>query len=117
MRVYYYYCSLFLTFSFGDYLMQLLLGRLWSLWLTLVVLLILAVNFVTSVGVDEGLWLFNKPPRQLLKDRYGFDLSDEWLNRVQRSVVRFNSARPCPSVIPPPRRSGCSPAEPYPPGG
>ncbi len=27
------------------------------------------------------------------------------------------SEKPCPSVVPPPRRSGCSPAEPYPPGG
>jgi putative transposase len=27
------------------------------------------------------------------------------------------SEMPCPSVIPPPRRSGCSPALPYPPGG
>jgi len=27
------------------------------------------------------------------------------------------STKPCPSIVPPPRRSGCSPAEPYPPGG
>ena len=71
--------------------MHRLLCRPWSFWFVLVALVISIVNFGIPVRADEGLWLFNKPPRQLLKDRYGFDLSDQWLNQVQRSVVRFNS--------------------------
>jgi hypothetical protein len=55
----------------------------------------LALAFVTaaSTGVfaDEGMWLFNRPPRQVLKERYSFDPSQEWLNHVQRASVRFNS--------------------------
>jgi hypothetical protein len=40
---------------------------------------------------DEGMWLFNDPPRKLIKDRYGFDIKDAWLEHVQKSSVRFNS--------------------------
>jgi hypothetical protein len=40
---------------------------------------------------DEGMWLFNNPPRQYLKDKYGFDATDKWLDHVQKSSVRFNS--------------------------
>ena len=40
---------------------------------------------------DEGMWLFNNPPRKTLKERYGFEPSDEWLAHLQRSSVRFNS--------------------------
>ena len=45
---------------------------------------------VTTHG-DEGMWLFNNPPRALLKERYGFDPTDKWLDHVQKSSVRFNS--------------------------
>jgi len=40
---------------------------------------------------DEGMWLFTNPPRKQVKDKYGFDLTDEWLNHIQKSSVRFNS--------------------------
>jgi hypothetical protein len=40
---------------------------------------------------DEGMWLFNDPPRQFLKEKYGFDPSPAWLDHVQKSSVRFNS--------------------------
>jgi hypothetical protein len=40
---------------------------------------------------DEGMWLYNDPPRQLLKDKYGFELTQDWLEHVQKSSVRFNS--------------------------
>ncbi len=39
---------------------------------------------------DEGMWLFNNPPRNLLKEKYQFDPSDEWLSHMQHSAVRFN---------------------------
>ncbi len=47
---------------------------------------------VTSAGfADEGMWLYSDPPRALLKERYGFDATPEWLEHLQKSSVRFNS--------------------------
>ena len=40
---------------------------------------------------DEGMWLFNKPPKELLKKQYGFETSNEWLEHVQKSAVRFST--------------------------
>ncbi|REK18231.1 MAG: S46 family peptidase [Planctomycetota bacterium] len=40
---------------------------------------------------DEGMWLFNEPPRKLLMERYGFNPTDEWLTHLQKSAVRFNN--------------------------
>ena len=40
---------------------------------------------------DEGMWLYNAPPRKLLKERHGFEPSPVWLEHVQKSSVRFNS--------------------------
>ena len=40
---------------------------------------------------DEGMWLFNHPPRQILKQRYGFDPSQAWLDHLQRASIRFNN--------------------------
>src|SRR5215471_9060559 len=40
---------------------------------------------------DEGMWLLNDPPRQRLKDKYGFDLSDAWLEHARLASVRFNN--------------------------
>src|SRR5438876_8885164 len=44
-----------------------------------------------SAHADEGMWLFNDPPRKLLKERHHFDATDTWLEHVQKSSVRFNS--------------------------
>lgn len=45
---------------------------------------------MTAVS-DEGMWLLNDPPRDLLKQKYGFDLTDSWLNNAMRASVRINS--------------------------
>jgi hypothetical protein len=44
-----------------------------------------------AILADEGMWLFNDPPRKLLKERYNFEATDAWLEHVQKSSVRFNS--------------------------
>ncbi|MBM4069242.1 MAG: S46 family peptidase [Planctomycetes bacterium] len=44
-----------------------------------------------TARADEGMWLFNNPPKKLLHDKYGFDVTPEWLEHVQKSSVRFNS--------------------------
>jgi hypothetical protein len=40
---------------------------------------------------DEGMWLFNNPPRKILKEKYQFEPTDAWLEHVQKASVRFNS--------------------------
>ena len=37
------------------------------------------------------MWLFNNPPKKLLKEKYGFEPNDAWFDHLQRSSVRFNS--------------------------
>jgi hypothetical protein len=37
------------------------------------------------------MWLLNDPPRQRLREKYGFDLTDAWLERAQKASVRFNN--------------------------
>ena len=44
-----------------------------------------------GIRADEGMWLFNDPPRALLKKRHDFTITDAWLQHVQNSSVRFNS--------------------------
>lgn len=59
-----------------------------GLWMA--VILLLAARPTSSQG-DEGMWLFNDPPRKLLKTKYDFDPTDAWLAHVQQASVRFNS--------------------------
>ncbi len=40
---------------------------------------------------DEGMWLLNEPPRQLLQQKYGFELTEAWLQRAMRASARLNS--------------------------
>lgn len=40
---------------------------------------------------DEGMWTFNNVPRAEIKKKYGFDVTDEWLKKIQLATVRFNS--------------------------
>lgn len=52
---------------------------------------VIILSIKSELSADEGMWLFNRPPRELLKEKYGFEPSDEWLANLQRSAVRFNS--------------------------
>ena len=38
---------------------------------------------------EEGMWLLNKPPLELLKSRHNFEPSPAWLLQAQRAAVRF----------------------------
>jgi hypothetical protein len=49
------------------------------------------IQSLTTSRADEGMWLFNAPPRQVLKQKYNFEPTDAWLEHVQKSSVRFNS--------------------------
>jgi hypothetical protein len=54
-------------------------------------LAVLLLTIAPAARADEGMWLFNQPPRQILLDRYHFDPTDAWLDHLQKSSVRFNS--------------------------
>lgn len=45
---------------------------------------------LTAVA-DEGMWPFNNVPRGEIKKKYGFEITDAWLRKVQLASVRFNS--------------------------
>ena len=49
------------------------------------------ISSIPIVRADEGMWTFNNVPRAEIKKRYGFDISDEWLKKVQLGSVRFNN--------------------------
>jgi hypothetical protein len=58
--------------------------------------LLLVAALVAGCGVpfataDEGMWLFNQPPRELLKKKYDFDLTDAWLDHAMKASIRFNN--------------------------
>src|SRR5947209_13887612 len=40
---------------------------------------------------DEGMWPFNNVPKADIKRKYGFEVTDAWLHKVQMSAVRFNN--------------------------
>jgi hypothetical protein len=57
---------------------------------TLIALFVAPV-FLTTVRADEGMWPFNNVPKAEIKKKYGFDITDAWLKKVQLASVRFNS--------------------------
>ncbi|HVX58943.1 MAG TPA: S46 family peptidase [Pirellulales bacterium] len=64
----------------------------WPALLAATTLGLICLQFApAALQADEGMWLFNQPPRKILKERYGFEPTDEWLTRLQQSSVRFNS--------------------------
>src|SRR5712692_2983440 len=49
------------------------------------------IAFVASAVADEGMWLYNAPPTKQLKEKYNFEPTPQWLERLQKASVRFNS--------------------------
>jgi len=62
-----------------------------SLLKRLSALLCLVALFATSAPADEGMWLFNVPPKAKIQKKYGFTLTQPWLDHVRLSSVRFNN--------------------------
>src|SRR5690349_4920943 len=62
---------------------------------TFFIALLLALFSFQTLGLtalaDEGMWPFNNVPRAEIKKKYGFDVTDEWLNKVRLASVRFNN--------------------------
>src|SRR4029078_10455479 len=53
------------------------------------IIAIFALQTVPVYAVDEGMWTFNNVPKADIKQKYGFDVTDEWLRKVQLASVRF----------------------------
>jgi hypothetical protein len=61
-------------------------------WLGLLVAGVGISWFASAIAEgDEGMWLFNSPPKKILKEKYGFEPAQAWYEHLQRSSVRFNS--------------------------
>ena len=56
-----------------------------------IICLLLCHILGVPLAADEGMWLFNRPPRDLLKKKYGFTLTEDWLLNAQKASVRFNN--------------------------
>jgi hypothetical protein len=46
---------------------------------------------IAELPAGEGMWLFNNPPKKLLKEKFEFDADQSWYDHVMKSSVRFNS--------------------------
>ena len=60
-------------------------------FLSIALLSAFAFIFSTLASADEGMWLYNAPPKEAIKAKYGFELTQEWLDHVRLSSVRFNN--------------------------
>jgi peptidase S46-like protein len=55
------------------------------------ILALFTFQTIPVAALDEGMWTFNNVPRADIKKKYGFDVTDEWLRKVQLASVRFNN--------------------------
>jgi hypothetical protein len=53
---------------------------------------LLAVLLVLPIFADEGMWLFNKPPKDLLQKKYGFTMTQEFMDHLRLSSISFGGA-------------------------
>jgi len=54
-------------------------------------LALFATSGISGALADEGMWPFNNVPRAEIKRKYSFDVTDDWLKKVQLASVRFNN--------------------------
>jgi hypothetical protein len=45
-----------------------------------------------SARADEGMWLYNKFPKDQVKQKYGFQVTDEFLNHLRLSSLRMGAS-------------------------
>ncbi|MBN1571403.1 MAG: S46 family peptidase [Acidobacteria bacterium] len=49
-----------------------------------------AVLLALPASAEEGMWTFDNPPAGQLQEKYGFTITQQWLDHVRLSSVRFN---------------------------
>lgn len=52
----------------------------------------LFLSFIITSRADEGMWLYNQPPREILRDRYQFEPTPAWLEHLQKSSVKIGAS-------------------------
>ncbi len=65
--------------------------RMRKLLCALIVAIFSLQSLQFAARADEGMWTFNNVPRAEIKRKYGFEITDDWLKKVQRASVRFNT--------------------------
>ena len=55
-------------------------------------IVLIAFTFIVPARADEGLWLFNMPPASVLKAKYNFTITPEWMQHLQLASIRFGGA-------------------------
>ncbi|RPH52441.1 MAG: hypothetical protein EHM84_04840, partial [Lysobacterales bacterium] len=54
--------------------------------------LILSLCLIAALALaDDGMWTFGNFPKAAVKQKYGVEITDQWLNRLQRSIARHES--------------------------
>ncbi len=69
-------------------------GMKWMAIPTWLMIMVCAMNMAVisnQVNADEGMWLYNNPPRKSLKEQHQFEAPDAWYEHLQKASVRFNS--------------------------
>jgi hypothetical protein len=52
---------------------------------------VFAVLLATGAAADEGMWTFDNVPQAAIQDKYHTTLDKPWLDKLQRSITRFES--------------------------
>ncbi|MDO5579981.1 MAG: S46 family peptidase [Planctomycetia bacterium] len=47
--------------------------------------------FASLSFADEGMWLFSNPPKEKIREKYGFEITPEFLDLLQKSSIRFGN--------------------------
>lgn len=55
-----------------------------------VFLAVLACGLASLAAAEEGMWTFDNPPVKQLREKYNFTPTQEWLDHLRLSSVRFN---------------------------
>ena len=48
--------------------------------------------FSSCLAADEGLWLFNKPPIEIVSQKYRFDITPKWMNHFQLASTNLDGS-------------------------
>ena len=56
------------------------------------VCLVAFVMWALPLFAGEGMWTFDNPPRKQLKELYGFEPTQQWLDHLRLSSVRHRCA-------------------------
>lgn len=57
--------------------------------LSLFLLVVLGVQFVLA---DDGMWTYDNPPLKIWKEKYGFEPTAEWLEKIRLASVKIGGA-------------------------